>query len=106
MQALTVLPQVLTFVVRAADETPEPDDVKAGWLAFAIFIALILAVAFLGWSLVKQLRKVDAAEEAGLYDPSDRKPVPTPPVEGDPAQGEAAAGEDDPSDPPRPDVAN
>jgi hypothetical protein len=38
-------------------------------------------VAFLGFSLVKQLRKVDAAEEAGLYDPSDKKkptaPYPT-----------------------------
>ena len=36
-------------------------------------IGLILAVAFLGFSLVKQLRKAEAAEEAGLYDPSDRK---------------------------------
>jgi len=69
MQVLTVLPQVLAFV----DEVPEANDVKAGWVAFAIFIGLILAVAFLGWSLVKQLRKVDAAEEAGLYDPSDKK---------------------------------
>jgi hypothetical protein len=74
MQALTLLPQVLSFV----DDVPKDDDVKAGWVAFAIFIGLILAVAFLGYSLVKQLRKVDAAEEAGLYGPSDRKPVPMP----------------------------
>jgi hypothetical protein len=74
MQVLTVLPQVLSFV----DEVPEADDVKAGWVAFAIFIGLILAVAFLGWSLVRQLRKVDSAEEAGLYDPTDRKPVRMP----------------------------
>ena len=74
MQVLSVLPQVLSFV----DDVPEADDVKAGWVAFAIFIGLILAVAFLGWSLVKQLRKVDAAEEAGLYDPSDKQPVPMP----------------------------
>ena len=77
MQVHTLLPQVLAFV----DQAPEPNDVKAGWLAFGIFIALILAVAFLGWSLVRQLRKVDAAEEAGLYDPSDKKKAPTPPVE-------------------------
>lgn len=82
MQVLTVLPQVLSFV----DEVPEADDVKAGWVAFAIFIGLILAVAFLGWSLVRQLRKVDAAEEAGLYDPTDKKPVPMPTVE--PAPGD------------------
>ena len=72
---------VLTAVVSFADQAPEPEDVKAGWLAFAIFIGLILAVAFLGWSLVKQLRKVDAAEEAGLYDPSDKKPPVTLPIE-------------------------
>ncbi|MDF1603323.1 hypothetical protein [Nocardioides sp. YIM 152315] len=81
MQVLTAVPQVLLFVVALADEAPEAEDVKAGWLAFAIFIGLILAVAFLGFSLVKQLRKVDAAEDAGLYDPSDRKPVPQPTVE-------------------------
>ncbi|MBA2954142.1 hypothetical protein GON03_07400 [Nocardioides sp. MAH-18] len=81
MQVLTALPHVLTAVVSFADRTPEPEDVKAGWLAFGIFIGLILAVAFLGWSLVKQLRKVDAAEEAGLYDPSDRKPAVSLPVE-------------------------
>ena len=82
MQVLTVLPQVLSF----ADQVPEDNDVKAGWLAFAIFIGLILAVAFLGWSLVKQLRKVDAAEEAGLYDPSDKQAAPRPTVEGEPSE--------------------
>jgi len=81
MQVLTVLPQVLSFVLPMVDDVPEANDVKAGWVAFAIFIGLILAVAFLGWSLTKQLRKVDAAEEAGLYDPSDKKPVPMPTVE-------------------------
>ncbi len=88
MQVLTVLPQVLSFV----DQVPEDNDVKAGWLAFAIFILLILAVAFLGWSLVRQLRKVDAAEEAGLYDPSDKKKAPLPPVEGEPAAAPGATG--------------
>jgi hypothetical protein len=69
----------LTLVVAFADEVPKDDDVKAGWLAFAIFIGLILAVAFLGFSLVKQLRKAQAAEDAGLYDPSDKKqPVELP----------------------------
>ena len=81
MQVLTVLPQVLSFVLPMVDDVPEANDVKAGWVAFAIFIGLILAVVFLGWSLTKQLRKVDAAEEAGLYDPSDKKPVPMPTVE-------------------------
>ena len=73
MQLLTVLPDVLTLVVGLTDEVPEDEDVKAGWTAFALFIGLIVAVALLGFSLVKQLRKAQAAEEAGLYDPSDPK---------------------------------
>ncbi|HEY3014492.1 MAG TPA: hypothetical protein VGJ41_05240 [Nocardioides sp.] len=49
-------------------EPPAPEDVKAGWVAFGVFIALGLAVAFLGWSLVRQLRKAQAAKDAGVYD--------------------------------------
>ena len=69
MQPLSIIPAI----VRLADEVPEAEDVKAGWVAFGIFLGLIVAVAFLGWSLTKQLRKAQAAEDAGLYDPSDKK---------------------------------
>ena len=55
------------------DKAPKDEDVVAGWMAFLIFGLLIAAVAFLGFSLTKQLRKADRAEEAGLYDPSDKK---------------------------------
>lgn len=48
-------------------EGPEPEDVKAGPIAFVIFIGLILAVVVLGFSLVKQLRKAQAAKDAGVY---------------------------------------
>ncbi len=70
--------QVMWFLVRLADQLPEdgpePADVKAGWGAFAIFLALVAAVAFLGFSLVKQLRKAQAAKDAGVYgdEPVDR----------------------------------
>ena len=47
---------------------PNDNDVKAGWGAFAIFVLLILAVALLCWSFAKQMRKVKAANEAGVYD--------------------------------------
>jgi hypothetical protein len=73
MQLLTVAPDLISLVVPLVDDVPKDADVKAGWTAFAIFIGLILAVAFLGFSLVKQLRKAQAAEDAGLYDPSDKK---------------------------------
>jgi hypothetical protein len=72
MTFLAVLPDQLTgpisMVLLVAGGAPEPEDVKAGWTAFAIFLLLAVAVAFLGRSLFKQLRKAQAAEEAGVYD--------------------------------------
>ena len=56
---------LLIFAV--LDETPKPEDVKAGWVAFAVFLALGIGVAFLGFSLAKQLRKAQAAKESGVY---------------------------------------
>jgi HAMP domain-containing protein len=63
---------LVSLALWVADQVPEDDDVVAGWTAFAVFALLIAAVVFLGFSLTKQLRKADAAEEAGLYDPSDK----------------------------------
>ncbi|MEJ7832263.1 MAG: hypothetical protein WKF79_05070 [Nocardioides sp.] len=57
-----------------AQEGPEPEDVKAGWTAFAVFGLLILAVVVLGFSLTKRLKNVERADAAGLYDPSDKNP--------------------------------
>jgi hypothetical protein len=64
---------LVSLALWVVDQAPEDDDVVAGWTAFLIFGLLIAAVVFLGFSLTKQLRKADQAEEAGLYDPSDRK---------------------------------
>lgn len=64
---MSALQMIVGAVVWAAEKGPEPEDVKAGWTAFAIFIGLALAVALLGWSLVRQLRKADAARDAGVY---------------------------------------
>jgi type III secretory pathway component EscV len=41
--------------------------VKAGPLGFAVWIFMILAVVVIGFSLVKQLRKAQAAKDAGVY---------------------------------------
>jgi hypothetical protein len=71
--------QVLSFVLRVADETPEAEDVKAGWPALGLFLLLAAAVVFLGFSLSKQLRKAAAAKEAGVYDDADKRDThPTP----------------------------
>jgi hypothetical protein len=55
--------------------TPPPDNsVVAGPIGFTVFILLILAVALLCWSFTKQLKKANAAKDAGVYgdEPVDR----------------------------------
>jgi len=69
----------LHSLVVAADPAPAAKDVKAGWGAFWIFIGLALAVAFLGWSLVKQLKKTQANADAGVFEEKD-KPTGSPEV--------------------------
>jgi hypothetical protein len=65
------------LVFLLVDQGPQPEDVKAGWGAFALFLLLIAAVTFLGFSLVKQLRKAQAAKDAGVYDDPDERRPPT-----------------------------
>jgi hypothetical protein len=55
------------LVVRAAEQAPEAEDVKAGWTALVVFLLLIAAVVVLAFSLVKQLRKAQTAKDAGVY---------------------------------------
>ena len=73
MSVAAVLFPVAELMVRVADQTPDDEDVKAGWTAFVLFLLLIAAVVLLGFSLVKQLRKAQAAKDAGVYgdEPSD-----------------------------------
>ena len=49
------------------DPVPADNDVTAGWTALLVFVFLILAVVVLGVSLAKQLRKAQAARDAGVY---------------------------------------
>ena len=65
--------ELLPLALFLADQAPEDEDVVAGPLAAGLFVLLIGAVVFLGFSLVKRLRNAEKAEEAGLYDPSSRK---------------------------------
>ena len=55
------------LLLALTDPTPAPDDVKAGWTAFVVFLLLALGVVVLGFSLVKQLKKAQAAKDAGVY---------------------------------------
>jgi hypothetical protein len=65
------LPDLLVSLTTLADPAPDPEDVTAGWTALVVFLLLIAAVVFLGFSLVKQLRKAQAAKDAGVFDDPD-----------------------------------
>jgi hypothetical protein len=56
------------------DKTPPDNKVVAGWGAFGIFMLMVVAVALLGWSLSRHLKKVERNAEEGVYAPSTRKP--------------------------------
>jgi hypothetical protein len=62
------LPHLILPLAALADEAPEPEDVTAGWTGLLVFLLLIAAVVFLGFSLVKQLHKAQAAKDAGVFD--------------------------------------
>lgn len=46
-------------------ETPTADEVKPGWVALVIVLAMGVALFFLMWSMIKQFRKVDFPEDDG-----------------------------------------
>jgi hypothetical protein len=76
---MTTLLQLAVLLAPLKDPVPDDKDVVAGWGGFAGFIGLALAVAFLGWSLVRQLRRAKQNAEAGVFGPED---VPRQPAEG------------------------
>jgi hypothetical protein len=60
---------MLYVVLQAVPSDPRPsaNDVVAGRAGAVVFVFLILAVVFLCWSFSKQLKKVRAARDAGVY---------------------------------------
>lgn len=66
-----MLPMTFLHLVAAG---PEPEDVKAGWTAFIIFLLLFAAVVVLGFSLSKQFKKIERNRRAGVL-PSTKNPV-------------------------------
>jgi len=94
MLLMTALP-----LLEAVEEGPAPEDVKAGWTAFVVFLLLCAAVVFLGFSLVKQLRKAQAAKDAGVYGDQPASAAPDDDASPDPADDNGAAAQ--PEEPPR-----
>lgn len=61
------LVQLTSWVILAADTVPDDEDVVAGAWGAATFVVLILALAVLGFSLNKHLRKAEKAKESGAF---------------------------------------
>ena len=59
----------LMLVVAAADPVPSDKNVTAGWAAFAVFVGMALAVAVLGFSLTRHLRKARDNADKGVFGP-------------------------------------
>ena len=53
------------------DEVPKDEDVKAGWLAFWVIIALIVVVALLLWSFTRHVRRAREYADAGMFGPTE-----------------------------------
>lgn len=66
---MNVLLAHVLLLLPAADPVPEPEDVKAGWLAFWVFVALCVATALLCVSLTRHLRKIRDNTAAGKFGP-------------------------------------
>ncbi len=62
---------VWTVIVPLLDKPPAPEDVKPGWLGFAVFLLLAAAVVFLAFSLKKHLGKVNFEEKNGSPEDQD-----------------------------------
>ena len=70
----SLLDPLLTLADGASRPAPEPEDVKAGWTALLLWLGMAVAVALLGWSLIRQLRRTNAARDAGIYGDVAPKP--------------------------------
>jgi hypothetical protein len=68
---MNALMSLSSLVVVLVDKVPAPNDVKAGWVAFGVFIALAIAVALLGVSLTRHLRKARDNADNGAFDRTD-----------------------------------
>jgi len=65
------------LLISLADQTPEPEDVTAGAWGGLIFVLLILALALLMLSFLKQMRKTERARRQGVFGDVPEETAPT-----------------------------
>ena len=73
------------LIIILLEEPPEPSQVKAGPLGFAVWLFMILAVVVLGFSLVRHLRKADNNRKSGAFGDEPEEDTETGPTETDPS---------------------
>jgi hypothetical protein len=62
----------LAVLAASSDPPPAANNVVAGWVGAVVMVSLIIAVVLILRSFTKQLKKVNAAEQAGVFgDPPD-----------------------------------
>ena len=57
------------LLIRLVDRPPDPEDVTAGAWGGLVFFLLIVAVALLMLSFLKQMRKAEQARRQGVFGP-------------------------------------
>ncbi|MCX6402121.1 MAG: hypothetical protein NTX33_19590 [Propionibacteriales bacterium] len=57
----------LSVLTAVEEKAPDDEDVVAGWMGFAVFMFLILAVVVIGWALTRSLRTAKRAKEEGAF---------------------------------------
>lgn len=69
---MNTLLTALAGLAPLADKVPSEDQIGTGWIYLVVFVLLAAAVAFLGFSLSKHLRKVRANAEQGVFEEKPR----------------------------------
>ena len=66
-----------TLLILVAEEAPDAKDVKAGWVAFGLFLGLAAVLVLLWFSLRKQMRRVRENRDAGVFgdEPAANEPA-------------------------------
>jgi hypothetical protein len=91
MSVAAVLMPVADLIVSATDKTPQDKDVKAGGWGALILVLLIVAVVVLAFSFTKQLRKAQAAKDAGVYGDEPAEPDAADVTEADEPENHSAS---------------
>src|SRR3954452_1168789 len=83
----------IVALAAASDPRPDENNVVAGWVGFAVMIGLIIAVVFILRSFTQQLKKVNAARDAGVYGDAPRSDGTEGSAGSDEAEGSEGSGQ-------------